>query len=243
MTAIIIEDEIPAAVRLKRLLESKGFVVLVILHSVRDSKIWLSKNLAPDYIFADIQLRDGMCFAIFNSVKIASRIVFTTAFDEFALKAFEFNSLDYLLKPIDAFKLDNLVTKIALVYSSNENLILYSKLEDQIENRYKSSFLVASGDGLKKIFMASVSHFTSENNTTFLISTDGRSYNIETSLEKLKANLCPHNFFRISRKYIMSRESIISISSAGNLKITLKTPLDIKVSRSKLKSFIEWYKK
>ena len=243
MTAIIIEDEIPATIRLKRLLEAKGFSVLATLNSVRDSKIWLAKNLAPDYIFADIQLRDGMCFAIFNSVKITSRIVFTTAFDEFALKAFDYNSLDYLLKPIDEVKLDKLVSKIALVSTSNDSVTKFSILQDELENRFTKSFLVASSNGLRKIGVSSISHFTSENNTTFLVDIDGRSYVVETSLEKLESTLCPFQFFRISRKYIMSRDSIIGISSAGNLEIKLKTPLDIKVSRSKVKSFIEWYKK
>lgn len=243
MTAIVIEDEIPAAVRLTRLLESKGFIVIANLNSVRDSKIWLNENLAPDYIFADILLRDGMSFAIFNSVKISSRIVFTTAFDEFALKAFEYNSLDYLLKPIDEVKLEKLLSKIVLVSLPNEISTNFSKLQDEIENRYTKSFLVSSGNGLKKISTELISHFISENNNTFLVGTDGRSYIVETSLEKLEIHLCPRTFFKISRKYIIHRESIVSLSSSGNLEIQIATKQEIKVSRSKVKSFLEWYKK
>src|SRR4030095_3090779 len=101
MTALIIEDEIPGAKRLEKLLINKGFIVFTILHTVKNAIEWLKSNNHPDLIFMDIKLRDDLCFKIFEEVEITSKIVFTTAFDEFALKAFEYNSLDYLLKPID----------------------------------------------------------------------------------------------------------------------------------------------
>lgn len=243
MNSIIIEDEIPAAIRLKRLLENRGFIVLATLNSVRDSLFWLAKNSEPDYIFADIQLRDGLSFSIFSSVKIQSKIIFTTAYDEFALRAFDFNSLDYILKPINESKLDRLLSKIEITTHSKLNESNFSIVREHLENRFTTSFLVSTGNAIKKVESAEIAHFVSENNVTFIIVATGRNYPIESSLEKLESNLCPYQFFRISRKYIVNRKNIVSFSHRYLLQVDCGTQVDLRISRSKYKLFVTWYTK
>ena len=243
MTSIIIEDEIPAAIRLRRFLENRGFIVLATLNSVRDSVFYLTRNSEPDYIFADIQLRDGLSFSIFSAVKIQSKIVFTTAYDEFALRAFDFNSLDYILKPIDESKLDRLLSKIELTSHSNLNEPNFSVVREHLENHFTTSFLVSTGNAVKKVKSAEIAHFMSEGNSTLIVVDSGRSYPIESSLEKLESNLCPFQFFRISRKYIVNRKYIVSFSNSNLLQVDCGTQVDLRISRSKYKLFVTWYTK
>ncbi|MGK4568104.1 LytR/AlgR family response regulator transcription factor [Flavobacterium sp. 3HN19-14] len=240
MTAIIIEDEIPAARRLEKLLSEKDFTVFAIVHSVKSAVSWLKDNAHPDLIFMDIKLRDGLCFPIFDKVKIQSKVVFTTAFDEFALKAFEYNSLDYLLKPIDVAKLDKLIAKLetfkAVFYDSSYWKILETSMSDP----YKASFLVNSGMSVKKISTADIPYFLSQNNTTFLCF-ENRKFPIQRSLEKLESELHPAHFFRISRKYVVNRKFIIEFQNDFNLRLQNSNE-KFPVSRQRRSAFMAWYK-
>lgn len=239
MTVLIIEDEIPAAKRLQILLQKKGFSVLKIVNSIRDSKVWLADNDQPDYIFSDIKLRDGLCFSIFETVTITAKIIFTTAFDEFALKAFDFNSLDYLLKPIDDEKLDKILSKISINSSQDK----FHSLLEQFNNTYRNSFLVPVGGGLKKIDCNLISHFVSENNATFLVTEDHRHYCVNFSLEILVNLLDPKQFFRINRKFIVNKKSIAILTFNGNLKLNGLPNIECTVSRSRFAKFRDWYQK
>ena len=242
MTTLIIEDEIPAARRLEQLVNKNGFVVFTILHSVKSAIEWLKDNNHPDLIFMDIKLRDNLCFKIFEEVEIKSKIVFTTAFDEFALKAFEYNSLDYLLKPIDEKKLEKLITKLTtfkLAFHNNENL---KNLQLQTQEEYRTSFLVSVGTSIRKIETNEIVCFFSENNTTYILSNQNRKFPIDSSLEKLEKQFNPNQFFRISRKLIMNKKYISAVKKGTIITEMVFENLDFKISRLKLKSFLDWYK-
>ncbi len=255
MNTIIIEDEKPAARRLSRMLEKQNVKVITTLYSVEDAIDWFKKNEHPDVLFLDIQLSDGLSFEIFEKVNIQSAIIFTTAFDEYALQAFKVNSVDYLLKPIDEEELQAAVNKyqsMKAAFGKNEttkNLqINFEEIKklliNPLEREYKKRFTVKVGSHLKMISADEIGCFYSENKGTYLFTTEGRNYLIETSLEALENELSPKNFFRVNRKFIIQIHSIQDIVTYSNsrLKIKLKnfTNEDIIVARERVKDFKEW---
>nr|WP_314839794.1 LytTR family DNA-binding domain-containing protein [uncultured Flavobacterium sp.] len=242
MTVIIIEDEIPAGKRLERLLVEKNITVFTILQSTIEAVNWFRNNHHPDLVFMDIKLRDDLCFKIFKKVEIQSKIIFTTAFDEYALKAFEYNSIDYLLKPIAVERLDKLFLKIKNNNLLNTNQNDLKTLENALQVEFKTSFLVSTGSALKKIVMEEIVCFKSENNTTFLTTKDFKSYIISQSLELLENQLNPKIFFRISRKIIINKNFIKQISNFNLTLTTINISDDFKISRSRVKAFLEFYK-
>jgi DNA-binding LytR/AlgR family response regulator len=244
-TAIIIEDEIPAGLRLEKLLISKNILVLAKLYSVKNSLLWLKENNHPEIIFIDVKLRDGNCFEILDQIKIQSKIVFTTAYNEFALDAFGYNSIDYLLKPIDEEKLNKLLNKIETLKIGFQNEVSWTDFNENNSIKTKKSFLVSSGSILKKILDTDIICFYSHCNVTYLLSKDNRSFIVNNSLEKLEDELDCELFFRINRKFIVNKTYIISVKNDIQKQVILivKTDFDFIVSKSKTKLFIEWYKK
>lgn len=243
MTAIIIEDEIPAGKRLEKLLIQNGFTVLTIIVSIKNAMKWFSENNMPDYVFADVKLRDGNSFQLFEKVTITSKIVFTTAYDEFALKAFDCNAIDYLLKPIDEKKLCRLISKITNL-KDDSSRINSSILKESFQEKHKSSFLISIGNSLKKIENHEIMFFFSEDNSTFLKTNGKRIFPMNISLEKLEQILNPNLFFRISRKHLINRNHIDKIHTKNQLYISLQNHEEnLKVSRLKMKLFLEWYEK
>ncbi|MBI9041175.1 LytTR family DNA-binding domain-containing protein [Lutibacter sp.] len=248
MNVVIIEDEKPAARRLNRMLTDVGMHVETMLHSVEEAVNWFHNNEHPDLLFLDIQLSDGLSFEIFEEVEVKSAIIFTTAYDEYALKAFKLNSVDYLLKPIDVDELENAINQFKKLQASSskpsfdleqlKTLILPSQKE------YKKRFTVKIGQHLKMIPIESVECFYSENKATQMHTTDNRSYVIEESLETLEKNLNPAQFFRVSRKYYVNITAIKDIISYSNsrLKIILNSfsESEIIVSRERVKDFKNW---
>ena len=242
MTAVIVEDEIPAGIRLERLLIQYEFQVLVVLNSVKKATVWLKENKHPDIIFMDIKLRDGNCFDIFDIVKIESKIVFTTAFDEYALNAFNYNSIDYLLKPIDESKLNRLLEKIETLKSGFHNEISWSNFN---ELTFVNSYLVVSGTHLKKIQIQDILYFFSENNATFIFTNENRQFLIPKSLEKIEGEIDNNKFFRINRKFIINKDYIHLVKNTSRIELSLiNFESDFhEVSKSKSKLFLEWYSK
>ena len=249
MTTIIIEDEKPAARLLQRKLGKLNIEVGVMLHSVEESIAWFSKNEHPDLIFLDIQLSDGLSFEIFEKIKIKSAVIFTTAYDEYALKAFKLNSIDYLLKPIDEDDLEVAVSKFKARFPKQERLQLdfeqiKKMLSNPFETNYKKRFSVKIGQHLKVILIDEIECFFSENKGTYLHTFDNRNYLIESTLEVLEQELDPKDFFRISRKYIIPLKSIkeIVLYSNSRLKVILPSFIDdeVIVSREKVSEFKNW---
>ena len=251
MTTIIIEDEKPAARLLQRKLEKLGIIAEVMLHSVQESIEWFSQNTHPDLIFLDIQLSDGLSFEIFEALEIKSAVIFTTAYDEYALKAFKLNSVDYLLKPIDEDDLQVAVEKFKsrmpsqTVQNPHFNFDEIRKmLGDSFSKEYRSRFTVKIGQHLKVITIDEVECFYSENKGTYIHTGDNRDYLIETTLEVLERELDPKMFFRTSRKFILPMKSVkeIQVYSNSRLKVILPTfkADDVVVSREKVSDFKRW---
>jgi len=239
MTALIIEDELPAGKRLEKLLLENGFVVLDQLHSVKSALIWFKENKMPDYIFMDIELADGKCFELFEKIKIESKVIFTTAYDEFALKAFDYNAIDYLLKPIDEEKLKKMLSKVDVF--KEHFLADLELINNNLSTTYKKSFLVVTSKGIKKIITEEIIGFVSENNATFLISDKNIHYPVHSSLEKLGTELNERQFFKINRKYIINKKFISEINYKNEVVINSLSGISLKISRTKMKDFKKWF--
>ncbi|MBS3992515.1 MAG: response regulator transcription factor [Bacteroidetes bacterium] len=251
MKVVIIEDEKPAARRLTRLLETFELEILTTLHSVDSSVKWLKENKHPDLFFLDIQLSDGLAFEIFEQVPTKSFVIFTTAFDEFALKAFKLNSIDYLLKPIEIEALEQAIAKYKqFVGHYSATYIDFNELKNYIINpnqeNYKKRFVVKIGQHFKPILIDDITCFYSQDKNTFLHTRDNRSYPVEFSLDQLEVSLNPVNFFRISRKHIVHINFIKDIISYSNsrLQVFVKNynENDLIVSREKVTDFKNWLK-
>ena len=252
MTTIIIEDEKPAARLLQRKLEKIHIEVGVMLHSVEEAVDWFSTNEHPDLIFLDIQLSDGLSFEIFEKVEIKSAIIFTTAYDEFALRAFKLNSVDYLLKPIDEDDLELAVAKFKERLPKQEKLQLdfdeiKKMLSNPFEKEFKKRFTVKIGQHLKVIAVEEIECFYSENKGTYIHTFDNRDYLIETTLEVLEQELDAKDFYRISRKFIVPLRAIkeIVVYSNSRLKVILPSYKEdeVIVSREKVVHFKDWLSK
>jgi DNA-binding LytR/AlgR family response regulator len=256
MKAIIIEDEKPSARRLNRMLEVLNITPDVMLHSVHESVEYLLNNPAPDLIFLDIQLSDGLSFEIFDQVEINSAIIFTTAYDEYALQAFKLNSIDYLLKPIDEEELMAAVDQFRLRFRESENnnkaaIINFEEiaklLGNPIERNYKKRYTARVGEHLKLFHTDDVQLFYSENKGTYLSIENGRNYLIDTKLESLLEELDPEQFFRISRQAIIHIKAIDDMISYTNSRIQIKinsfNEFDLIVSRERVKEFRAWLEK
>lgn len=249
MNIIIIEDEKPAARLLQRKLDKLDVKVGVMLHSVEEAIDWFSKNEHPDLIFLDIQLSDGLSFEIFEKVEIKSAIIFTTAYDEYALRAFKLNSIDYLLKPIDEDDLEIAVAKFKARLPKQETLQLdfeqiKKMLSNPFEKNHKKRFTVKIGQHLKVIATDEIECFFSENKGTYLHTFDNRNYLLETTLELLEQELDPAAFYRVSRKFIVPLKAIkeIVVYSNSRLKVILPSYAadEVIVSREKVSDFKNW---
>lgn len=250
MRTIIIEDEKPSARRLERMLEKLNIPVEQLLHSVNDSIQWLLENEQPDLIFLDIQLSDGLSFEIFEEIEVESAIIFTTAYDEYALKAFKLNSVDYLLKPIDEEELETALKKYRSKFVNNNeltaNLSELKKLlgSENSAKTYKKRFTVKVGQHLKMFPVDQIECFYSENKGTYLQTKDNRSYLLETTLENLEAELNPEKFYRVSRKFFVNINAIDDMVSYTNSRLKVKLnhfdEQEIIVARERVKDFKEW---
>lgn len=242
---IIIEDEKPAARRLQRMLSKLGIESETMLHSVADAINWFENNEHPDLIFLDIQLSDGLSFEIFEHVEINSAIIFTTAYDEYALKAFKLNSIDYLLKPIDEEELEAALKKFRNTQQSdNIDVTELRSLLNLSQRNYKKRFTAQVGQHLKLVDISEITCFYSENKTTCIRCYSGRNYPVEVSLEQLENELDPEKFFRINRKCILNMDAIKDILSYTNSRLEVKlnnfTEFPLIVSRERVKDFKSW---
>lgn len=248
MKTVIIEDEVFAARRLENMIKEIDHSIEIVakLESVKESIEWFRSNEQPDLIFLDIQLEDDLSFAIFEQVAVQSKIIFTTAFDEYALKAFKHNSIDYLLKPINKEELEQAIEKYRTWNQERPQIVDGSLLRDLLRPQpaYKERFLVTVGDKLKYINVQDVAYFFSLSGITFVVMHSGSQYSLDFSLDNLKEMLDPKEFFRINRQYLIALKSIdkISVFPKSRLKINL-TPhseADIFVSIDKSADFKNW---
>ena len=249
MNVIIIEDEKPSARRLQRMLNKLDIEAEVMLHSVEESLDWFQSNEHPDVIFLDIQLSDGLSFEIFEHVEVKSAIIFTTAYDEYALQAFKLNSIDYLLKPIDEDELAKAVSKYQERLPKEQSVTLdfndiKKLLVNPIDREYKKRFSVKVGQHIKLVNIDDIECFYSENKGTYLHNKEGRNYLIDTTLESLEDELDPEVFFRINRKFYISIDAIKDIISYTNSRLQIKLKSydeqEVIVARERVKDFKAW---
>lgn len=254
MTTIIIEDEKPAARLLQRKLEKINVQVKVMLHSVEEALNWFAENDHPDLIFLDIQLSDGLSFEIFEKTTIKSAVIFTTAYDEYALRAFKLNSIDYLLKPIDEDDLEVAVLKFKERFQFSKTTLkepvqldfeqIRKMLSNPFEKAFKKRFTVKIGQHLKVISTDEIECFFSENKGTYIHTFDNRNYLLDSTLEVLEQELDTADFYRVSRKFIISLKAIKEILLYSNSRLKIILPSykedEVIVSREKVSDFKNW---
>jgi DNA-binding LytR/AlgR family response regulator len=251
MNVLIIEDETPAANQLSKLLNKQlpDLHIVETLDSVESAVNWLrSPTQLIQLIFMDIQLADGLSFDIFQQVRIESPVIFTTAFDHYSLKAFQVNSIDYLLKPIDPDELNRALTKYQHFFQHNGKAIDYTEvmaaIMSQNQPEYKKRFLVKSGQELKFIFTSQIQYFFSEDGLVFAQMPKGNKYHLDYYLEQIEKLVDPNLFFRINRKVIIQISSIHKISTYFNSRLLLELKpnanFDIIVSRDRVSAFKQW---
>lgn len=233
MKVVIVEDEAFAALRLKKMILdfNPEIKILAELESVEDSVRWFKSNPEPDLIFLDIHLEDDLSFAIFEQVNISSPVIFTTAFDEYAIKAFKLKSIDYLLKPIVHEELAAALKKYEQFSGLNPGTIdlqsLYSLITNK-DKKYRERFSISVGTKIKMVEVADIAYFFVLDKGVYLRTFQGNSYNVDFTLDKLEEMLNPEKFFRINRKYLINIASIANMIaySRGRVKLELKPKTD-----------------
>ena len=249
MRTIIIEDEEYAARRLENLIHEcdPNIEIVAKLQSVKESVSWFKSNTHPDLIFLDIQLEDDLSFAIFEKVQVQSKIIFTTAFDEYAIKAFKLKSIDYLLKPINKEELCQAISKYK--QWDNEKRVFVDPVELRkllLPNQpaFRDRFLVSVGEKLKSIHVEDIAYFFSTSGITFVVMNSKSQYSVDMSLDTIREQLNPEEFFRINRQYFVRLQAIanVIIYPKSRLKVVLNPPTDetIFVSLEKVPEFKRW---
>lgn len=251
MKVVIIEDEFLTAQRLDSLLNKYDptIEVMAILPSVAESVKWFKQDNDPDLVFMDIHLEDGQSFSIFESINLDVPVIFTTAYDEYMIKAFKVNSIDYLMKPVNAEELAQAIDKFKRVHGEKNDdepgsiSALLQNLQKK-EAEFKERFLISAGSRLKTIEIAEVNYFYSADKITYLVTRDSQRLPIDTSLDKLIGQLNPKEFFRVNRQLIVKFPAIenIHVYPKSKLKIDLQPAMkeDVFVSLDRVAEFKEW---
>ncbi len=253
LKVLIIEDEIPAQRLLKETLQEINFETEVVdcLNSIKSAVEWFKNNQHPEIVLLDIQLSDGLSFEIFKQVKIESMIIFTTAYDEYAMQAFKVNSLDYLLKPVEK---DELQAAFEKYHQYNKQFIQeknssidFSEIASLIKNEkpeYRKRFLIQSNESFFHLPVEEIALFYSMQRITFAVTFEKREYPVNFSLENLKEQLNPDLFFKVNRQITINIEAIIRVHSYFNGKLKLETQPshseDIVIGKDKAAAFKRW---
>lgn len=252
MQVLIVEDELLLAKRLQKLIKGidPDIIVCGITHSIQETLEWLSTQPLPDLIFMDIELADGQCFEIFEQIELNTPVIFTTAYDEYAIKAFKVNSVDYLLKPVKEEELQQAIRKFRLSAAPQPGAATVAawlaqlKTAPHTDSIYRERFLVKQGQKLVSIPLQEVAYLFSENKFTFLRTFDNRKFILDYSLEELETSLSPRDFFRVNRQFILHQRSVTAIHNWFNqkLKVDVMPSIDeaIVISRDKANAFKVW---
>lgn len=249
MKAIIIEDENVAAQALQSLIQeiNPEIEIVTILQTIEECVEWFEENSMPDLVFMDIHLADGSSFAIFDKVEITCPIIFTTAYDEYALKAFEVNSIDYLLKPINKVDLERALNKFKNFTASTQKSSLEGLLAQMggLKKKYKTCFLIPERDKLIPLATSNIAYIYIDTKTVKAIAMDGHTYYLNQTLDEIMAQLDPEVFFRANRQFIISRDAIkdLSIWFGNKLAVNLSVPVPEKiiVSKARVGEFKTWF--
>ena len=249
MKTLIIEDETLAAKHLQSVLKEVGGIdVIGVLESISETLEWFSSNPQPDLLFLDIHLADGSAFEIFNRVQINCPIIFTTAYDEYALKAFKVNSIDYLLKPVDADAVNNALKKLKSISKSTEMNSEIQSLVDYFKksSSYKSHFLIPlKGDKLFPVMTSQIACFYIDSSLVKAKTFEDKVFNFEHTLDELNAMLNPADFFRANRQFIIARNAVKDIdfwfNSRLSVNLKVSVPEKIVISKARVPEFKKWF--
>ena len=249
MRILIIEDEPFAAKKLEEMIKEydHDFEILEVLDSIEDAVTWFEQHAQPNLIFLDIHLADGLSFEIFDHVNIEVPIIFTTAFDRYAIQAFKTKSIDYLLKPVRFEELKLALDKYLSWFGDpyqQDQLQMLAKTLKQGHQSYKRRFLVRAGNVIKTVPLTDIAYFSSMDRTTQIVTSNGRQYPIRQNLDELESLLDPMQFYRANRQFIIRIEAIAKIQPwfKGRLKLQLSPPqgVDLVVSSEKTPAFKRW---
>ncbi len=252
MKVLILEDEPGAAQNLLDLIHEvdEYIEVMAILESVKETLTWLGKHPAPDLGFFDIRLADGLSFEVFEKASVDFPVIFTTAFDEYALQAFKVNSIDYLLKPVDKVALRTALDKYRSIYQREDSFDSESvrrSIQDvrlHEEKQYKKSFLVYVKDQIIPVSVDQIAYFFLENELVYCRTHDNRKFILDQALDKIGSQLNPNDFYRSNRQYLVSRQAIQSVVQHFNRKLKLRlTPepeQEVFISKTKAAAFKGW---
>lgn len=250
MRILIVEDEDLAVKRLQKslLAVEKNIEIAGVTDSVKDTVEWLQANPAPDLIMMDIELADGQSFSIFNLIEVNSPVIFTTSYDEYALRAFKVNSIDYLLKPVQEEDLRAAFSKYHSI-RGNGNVKDIHHLVDELKQQlspkeYRKRFLVKNGQRLQSIEVTEISYFFSDGRLNFFKTHDNKKFVVDYTMDELETMLDPDQFFRVSRSFVLTIPSIHKIDDyfGNRLVLQLKPEIDkeVLVSREKVTAFKKW---
>lgn len=247
MKVLIIEDEQAAVRRLQKLLDeiNKELKVVAALSSIEMAVGWLKENPVPDVILMDIHLADGSSFEIFQSVDISAPVIFVTAYDEYALKAFKVNAIDYLLKPIKKDELANALKKVSeRVNDVEEEGLLFQKLTEAGFIKKSRRILVKMGQAIKMIDLNQVAYFYSRDKISFAVLPENKRYPLDHSLDQIEQMIDPERFFRINRQFIINIDAIDEMIAYSKSRVKLKlkpvSEEDAVVSKERSPEFKKW---
>jgi len=249
MKILIIEDEHFAAKRLRSLIQDTlpEAIILEDIDTVEDGVAWFQNNLCPDLVFMDIQLADGLSFQIFEKAEVECPVIFTTAYDEYALDAFKVNSIDYLLKPIEVEAFGNAINKYQKYYQNNLKDINWQNITNEIFSnkvQHKQRFLIKTGQAYSYLDVKDILLVLSEGGMTFALKANNKKVIIDKTLDQVDKELDPNQFFRINRKFLVPISSIEKIhpyfNSRLKLDLNFKHEDELIVSREKVGEFKNW---
>lgn len=246
---LIIEDEIKTAKELRNLIETlrEDFNIVNIVGSIESTNKWLDENEEPDLIFSDIQLADGLSFEIFRNRTLNCPIIFCTAFDEYAIQAFDANGIDYLLKPIDEEKLTRSLNKFSKIMSITDIEEYKEKLNQMLEqtnNNYKKSLLIYFKDKIIPIKTENIDFIHSESGLVTVYLNNGQRYIVNYTLDALEKRLNPQEFYKANRQFIINRRTIQDVEHYFTrrliVRLKVNTPDNIIISKVKATDFLRW---
>ena len=249
MKVLIIEDEMPNAKRLQKMLLQidAGIEVCAILESISDSVQWFRRHPHPDIAFMDVRLADGLCFEVFSQTTVHCPVIFTTAYDEYALRAFKVNSVDYLLKPVNIGELSSSLDKFRQIHrhppGNNMMNDVITMLKQQ-QKSYRTRFLLPFKDTYNTLLVQDIAYFYTELKVTWAIQYNKQGHIVPYTLEELEDQLDPAIFFRANRQYLVSSSSIVAIHNYfnGKLKVMVQPGIkdDLVISRERAAGFKKW---
>ena len=249
MHIVIIEDEQPAARQLKKMLQDirPGAEILAVLDSVESAVRWIKREESPDLIFMDIQLGDGLSFDIFNQVNIQVPVIFTTAYDQYALRAFKVNSVDYLLKPIEPDELDGALRKFDRLFQSSKKYdagMINRLIQSFSSPRFKERFLIKAGPNITYLTVDEIRYCYADDGLLYARTDKGKKHALDYTLDQLEEVLDPAQFFRLNRKVITNVEAIRQIAPYFNSRLVIEliptSDFEVVVSRDRVSDFKRW---